>query len=497
MCLKGDWYEFVDATQERPPRQARRHPPADQDQVIQGENRKSQRLVPAEPGPVKVGPWPRFRTPHAGDMADVFIPTNRGAWLRRDLASRNAGIGRVGRHEKYAAMAVDAFAFLRGTNHLFWQDLGTSPGLGEFGGGADTRIWLQGDMHANNLGSFADAHGAVVYDANDFDEASLGDYQLDLWRLAVSIVLIAGGHQTLTEEDARDCVAACADGYLDTIHRWLDAGGDAVEVFTAANTYGQLDDFLERIAAEQSPGAMLARYTSVDRQGRRILDPALCPDLGRAPATMVAALVEDLPAYGRTLGGGLAYDQDHFAVLSIAKRLHAGIGSLGVPRYYVLIAGGGDGPVILDVKAQPPPSAFLHGDPIARAATLAGCAGHHGRRVTLGARALGHAADDYQGWLTCAGRQWSVRRRSPWKATLPVSLLTSRRRLEKMAAQWGMVLATCHCRADRWLERSGSGFAVGVAAQTKGRRRAFRDQVVRVATAYAAQVALDFAAFRP
>ena len=436
------------------------------------------------------------RRPRLGPMADFPLPTSRGPWLRRDLATRNARISRAGRREKFAAMAGDAFSFLRGTNHLYWHDLGTAPALSRFGGGADTRIWIQGDMHANNLGSFAEAHGAVVYDANDFDEAVLGDYQMDLWRLAVSIVLIAHSHPDLAAVDAGECVAACADAYLETLHRWLDAAGDAVQVFTAANTYGQLDDFLERIAAEQSPAAMLARYTSVDRQGRRILDPALCPDLGRAPAAMAAELIRALPAYGLTLGGGLAYDPDHFSVLSIACRLHAGIGSLGVPRFYVLIAGGGDGPVILDVKAQPLPSAFVYGDPIARAATQAGCAEHQGCRVILGARALGHAADDYQGWLTCAGRQWSIRRRSPWKATLPVSLLNSRRRLEKMAKQWGQVLATCHCRADRWLERSGPGFAVGVAARTKGRRRAFRDQVVRVATTYAAQVEADFTAFR-
>src|SRR5205814_854996 len=81
------------------------------------------------------------------------------------------------------------FAFFRGTNHLFWSDFGKSDLLDRFGGGKKTRLWVCGDAHHDNFGSFADASGRLVYDLDDFDETVVADYQLDLWRLGTSLAL--------------------------------------------------------------------------------------------------------------------------------------------------------------------------------------------------------------------------------------------------------------------------------------------------------------------
>ena len=43
--------------------------------------------------------------------------------------------------------------------------------------------------------------------------------------------------------------------------------------------------------------------------------------------------------YQQTLTGGLDPDDDYFRVLDVARRLNAGTGSLGTPRFYVLIDG--------------------------------------------------------------------------------------------------------------------------------------------------------------
>ncbi len=78
-------------------------------------------------------------------------------------------------------MASRPFAFYRGTNRLFWQDLAADDRLthpGDF----DTnksRTWLAGDAHIANLGAFADSREKVVYGLNDFDEAIIGDYRYD------------------------------------------------------------------------------------------------------------------------------------------------------------------------------------------------------------------------------------------------------------------------------------------------------------------------------
>ncbi len=41
-----------------------------------------------------------------------------------------------------------------------------------------SRVWIQGDLHAENFGTYLDAEGRLVFDVNDFDEAYLGHWTL-------------------------------------------------------------------------------------------------------------------------------------------------------------------------------------------------------------------------------------------------------------------------------------------------------------------------------
>ena len=97
-------------------------------------------------------------------------------------------LGGAGKNSK--SWSRDPFAFFRGTDHLFWADFGPSRLLRHFGGKKSTRTWISGDLHCDNLGTFTDAMGWLVYDLNDFDEGVVADFQYDLWRLAVSLVLV-------------------------------------------------------------------------------------------------------------------------------------------------------------------------------------------------------------------------------------------------------------------------------------------------------------------
>ena len=37
-----------------------------------------------------------------------------------------------------------------------------------------SRVWIQGDLHAENFGTYMDGDGVFIFDVNDFDEAYLG-----------------------------------------------------------------------------------------------------------------------------------------------------------------------------------------------------------------------------------------------------------------------------------------------------------------------------------
>ena len=79
-------------------------------------------------------------------------------------------------------MAADPFAFYRGSAPLFYADVRGSRTRGWTS--ATSRVWIQGDLHAENYGTYMDAAGVLVFDVNDFDEAYLGHYTWDLQRMA-------------------------------------------------------------------------------------------------------------------------------------------------------------------------------------------------------------------------------------------------------------------------------------------------------------------------
>src|SRR3954447_14476383 len=74
---------------------------------------------------------------------------------------------------KYRKMAADPFAFYRGTACLFYADVARSAGDhstwdADFVGDRSSRIWIHGDLHAENFGTYMNASGRLVFDVNDF-----------------------------------------------------------------------------------------------------------------------------------------------------------------------------------------------------------------------------------------------------------------------------------------------------------------------------------------
>ncbi|HMK24953.1 MAG TPA: DUF2252 family protein [Chitinophagaceae bacterium] len=84
---------------------------------------------------------------------------------------------------KYKAIRESSFRFLRGTCHLFYEDLGN-----QFTLPPSPNSWLCGDLHLENFGSFKGSDKEDYFDIGDFDEAILGPALYDLSRLLVSVL---------------------------------------------------------------------------------------------------------------------------------------------------------------------------------------------------------------------------------------------------------------------------------------------------------------------
>src|ERR1700709_901675 len=84
---------------------------------------------------------------------------------------------------KYKLLSENLFRFFRGTNNLFYEDLGQkiiprSP-----------VCWICGDLHIENFGSYKGDNRLVYFDLNDFDEGLLAPASFEAARMLASIFI--------------------------------------------------------------------------------------------------------------------------------------------------------------------------------------------------------------------------------------------------------------------------------------------------------------------
>lgn len=126
--------------------------------------------------------------------------------------------------EKHAKMASGAFPFLRAT-YWRWAEtiLEVCPRLANA-----PQVLAVGDIHLENFGMWRDDDGRLVWGVNDFDEAAVMPYALDLVRLATSAALARPSRKYRNG----DTCTAILEGYrrglnsprpfvLDEEHAWL------------------------------------------------------------------------------------------------------------------------------------------------------------------------------------------------------------------------------------------------------------------------------------
>ena len=288
-------------------------------------------------------PWPLL----------VSAPRLRATTMRqpdsssRDIPERierfNAGREPERLALKYREMCKSPFSFFRGSAHLFWQDLSAQKKA--LPGGPT--VWACGDLHLENFGSFQGNNGLSYFDLNDFDEAALAPSNWELSRFVAS-VYVAAPTLGFTRANANDLVKLFLEAYRTAL-----AHGKAhlVERDTAT---GMVKTLLEQVKRRKRKLLIESRTTW--KKGRRRLRID-------GKHTLPAAddqrrdVVRWLGKFARSQS-----DPSFFNVLDVARRV-AGVGSLGLDRYVVLVRGDGgrDGNAIVDAK-WPPPSCLARFD---------------------------------------------------------------------------------------------------------------------------------------
>ncbi|MQR01479.1 DUF2252 domain-containing protein [Glaciimonas soli] len=249
---------------------------------------------------------------------------------------------------KYKNMRSSPFVFLRGTCHLFYENLPKS-GIFKVGAKSAPLAWICGDMHLENFGSYKGDNRLVYFDMNDFDEASLAPATWEIVRLLTSIQIGAASFSASLIEANKLC-----QDFLDAYIAALSLGKPRwVERDTAVGIVGSL---LNSLRERQRSSYLDSRTERKGRARQRVI---------RIDGKKALAVTDKQRAKVTTFMEKFAAEQGHpdfYKVLDVARRI-AGTGSLGVERYIILVQGKGspNGNYLLDLKQAAPCSlaAFL------------------------------------------------------------------------------------------------------------------------------------------
>jgi uncharacterized protein (DUF2252 family) len=341
---------------------------------------------------------------------------------------------------KFRKMAASPFAFYRGSASLFYADQVGAFRDDSFLDERTSRVWIHGDLHAENFGTYMNSSGQLVFNVNDFDEAYVGPFSWDLKRFAASVALI-GYQKALSDDTITALVTTFARAYLTELRAIAAGGDDAIGSITLENADGVLRRVLQE-ARLNTRVDLLAGQTTIDDYERRfaLLDGVY--EVDRAAAEQVQAAFGE---YLKTLPGT---DRPMSTTIKDIKlRKGVGIGSAGLPSYNLLLEGHTqalENDVIIYMKqAQVPAVARWIDDERVKSYFL-----HQGHRTAESQRALQAHADPWLGYTTLNGVGQLVAEVSPYAADLDWSDVNEADELAGVIADLGRAVARMHSVAD-------------------------------------------------
>src|SRR3954469_16099809 len=145
---------------------------------------------------------------------------------------------------KFRKMAASPFAFYRGSASLFYADQAGAYRDDRFLDERTSRVWIHGDLHAENFGTYMNSSGVLVFNVNDFDEAYVGPFIWDLKRFAASVALM-GYAKALSDEAIGALVSDFGSAYLAELGGIAHGGDDAIGSLTLDTTGGVLHRVLQ------------------------------------------------------------------------------------------------------------------------------------------------------------------------------------------------------------------------------------------------------------
>jgi uncharacterized protein (DUF2252 family) len=341
---------------------------------------------------------------------------------------------------KFRKMAQDPFSFYRGSACLFYADVADSED--RYADERTSRVWIHGDLHAENYGTYVNDAGILVFDVNDFDEAYLGHFTWDLKRMAASLSLL-GFVKALSDETISEMIETYGKAYSEQVEAFHHGEEDEEFRLTLANTDGALYDVLQE-ARLKTRWHMLESVTQVQGHERFFKESSA---VRRLDDDEREAVLDAYRSYLETIPERKRQHSVSYEVKDVVGRVGFGIGSAGLPAYNLLVEGRSqalENDVVLSMKQGniAAPSRVVDDERITRHFE------HSGHRTAVSQRALQAHADPWLGWCELHGKGQVVQELSPYEADLSWDHLADPDEILPLLSYLGQATAKIHCVSD-------------------------------------------------
>jgi uncharacterized protein (DUF2252 family) len=353
--------------------------------------------------------------------------------------------------QKFRKMAAGPFAFYRGSACLFYADMESEKD--RWADERTSRVWIQGDLHAENFGTYMDGDGVFIFDVNDFDEAYLGHFTWDIKRMVASVALLAW-MKAISDADIASLIETYVRAYVEQVRYFVESDRDHEYALRLENTEGEIREILRETRLSTRVDLLDDMTLVNDEVERRFRRNPGVRELDEAERARVQAAYE---AYLETIPETKRFRSLTYQVKDIVGRQGFGIGSAGLPAYNVLVEGPTqalENDVVLSMKQGnvAAPSRIVHDE------RIKGYFEHNGHRTAVSQRALQAHADPWLGYTEIEEVGFVVTELSPYVEDLDWSDLTEPEQMSPVLDYLGRATAKVHCVADKDSDPNIVGF---------------------------------------
>ncbi|MPY10174.1 DUF2252 domain-containing protein [Arthrobacter bussei] len=399
------------------------------------------------------------------------------------------GVDPLAFRARFRKMAADPYAFYRGSASLFYTDMA---GLDDAWADERTgRVWIHGDLHAENFGTYMSNEGRLTFDVNDFDEAYVGHFSWDLRRFVASLTLLCW-QKALPSRAVRDLAGIYLEAYLRRVADYVD-DEQSTFAFGLDNTEGTIHRVLQQARAARRT-RLLDSLTVIEDDERQFRDDGSIRSLDDGEYADVA---EAFQQYLRTIPAGeRSRRRIFYRVKGIVGKKGFGIGSAGLPTYNVLIEGfdeAQENDIVLTMKQSTiaAPSRIVHDQRVRDYFE------DDGHRAVVSQRSLQTHTDPFLGYTSIRGVSYVVSELSPYKRDLSWEDLTEPEQMAPVLEALGQATAKIHCSTDEDSDHDLVPFRTETAilAAVERSRGGFIEDIVEFGESYANTVRQDHALF--